>query len=123
MKTKAKIEKQLRKKHNSILVDTIIQAKKNDKWQEVASILTTSRRLRPEVNLDRISQEAKVGEIVVIPGKVLSQGNVDKKIKVVAMAFSEKAKEKLLSSGCQVSFIDEEIKKNPNAQGVKILRW
>ena len=58
----------------------------------------------------------------MVPGKVLSQGEISKKIKVVALSFSEKAKEKLLKANCEILSILEEIKKNPDAKRIKILR-
>lgn len=122
MKTKAKIEKQLKKKTNPVLVETIILAKKNKGWQDVASVLSYPRRKRIEKNIGEISEQSKVGEIVIIPGKVLSMGEIDKKIKVGALYFSEKAKEKLNKAGCETLSIHEEIKKNPEAKGIKVLK-
>ncbi|MEK6917483.1 MAG: 50S ribosomal protein L18e [Nanoarchaeota archaeon] len=122
MKSKTKINKQLQRKTNSSLVETVRGAAKNEKWKEVANILSYPRRQRTEVNLDKLSSESKVGEVVIIPGKVLSNGEINKKIKVAAFSFSQKAREKLLSAGCQVLSIEEEIKNNPEAKGVKILK-
>ena len=96
IKSNTKIEKQLKKKTNSELVETIILAKKNKGWNEVASIISSPRRLKLELNLDRLNKETKAGETAVIPGKILSLGKIEKKIKAVALAFSEKAREKLL---------------------------
>ncbi len=45
-----------------------------------------------------------------------------KKIKVAALGFSEKAREKLMKSKSDPTTISEEIKKNPDAKGVKVLR-
>lgn len=120
-KSKTKIEKQLQKKTNSVLVETIIAAKKKEAWKKVAEMLTAPRRKRMDVNLERIEKETKAGETIVVPGKVLSQGEMDKKIKVVALSFSEKAKEKLLNSKCEALTILDEIKKNPDAKNIKIL--
>ncbi|MEK6757758.1 MAG: 50S ribosomal protein L18e [Nanoarchaeota archaeon] len=122
VKTKTKIEKQLQRKTNSELVETIIAAKKNDKWNSVAGILSGSRKIRVNLNLEDIDKKAKDGDIVVIPGKILSQGELNKKVKVVALNFSEKAKEKLLKSKHEVLTILEEIKKNPDAKGIKMLK-
>ena len=122
MKSKSKIGKQLERKKNSQLVKTIIDAKKKDKWLEVASILSSPRRKRVNKNLCEINKEAKKGEVLVVPGKVLSQGDLNKKIKVVALSFSERAKEKLLKQDCEVITILNEIKQNPNAKDVKILK-
>jgi len=121
MKQKSLIEKKLRKKTNSELVETIILAKKKKEWLKVADLLSKSRRGRIKVNLDRIEKETNLGETVVIPGKVLGVGEISKKIRVVAFNFSEGAKEKLAKTKSEVVSIIEEIKKNPNAQGVKII--
>lgn len=122
MKSKTKIEQQLRKKTNQDLVETIIAAKKKKAWQEVAALLSSPRVKKINVNLEKINKEAKVGETIVIPGKVLSEGELDKKIKIVAFDFSEKAKEKISNAKGEMSMIIEEIKKNPEAKGVKIIK-
>jgi len=122
MKTKSKIEKQLQRKTNSKLVETIIACKKNKAWLNVAEILSGPRKNRTALNLEELNEKIKSEKIILIPGKILSQGELDKKIKVVALNFSEKAKEKLKKSGAETLTILEEVKKNPEAKGVKILR-
>ena len=122
MKSKTKISKQLERKINPRLMETILVGKKNKSWNEVAGILSGPRRNNVCINLEEIDKNSKEGEEVVIPGKVLSQGQITKKLKVVAFSFSEKAREKLLSSKCQVSYIIDEIKSNPSAKGVKIIK-
>ncbi len=122
MKTKTQIETQLRRKNNSELVKTIIETKKKKKWEEVAGILSGPRINKVGVNLDKINKEAKEGDIIVVPGKVLAEGDISKKIKVVAFGFSEKAKEKILKAKGEVLTIIEEIKKNPEAKGIKIIK-
>ena len=121
VKTKTKVEKQLKKKSNNELVETIIAAKKNEKWIDVARILSMPRRNSTEMNLDEIDKNSKEGEIIVIPGKVLSQGELNKKIRIVAFGFSEKAREKILKSKISISTIINEIKKNPDGKGIRIL--
>jgi large subunit ribosomal protein L18e len=121
-KSKTLIEKQLQKKRNPELVKTIIAAKKKNKWLEVAGILSSPRRKKININLDKINNEAKEGETVVVPGKVLSQGELNKKIKVVALSFSKKAEEKISKAKGEISTILEEIKKNPEAKNVRFLK-
>lgn len=121
VKSKSKIEKQLQRKTNSILVKTIIACKKNKAWIEVAGILSGPRKNRLNLNLEELDKKVKNEKTIVVPGKILSQGELDKKIKVVALGFSEKAKDKLKKSGSEVFTILEEIKKNSDAKGVKIL--
>ena len=121
MRSKTKIEKKLQKKTNSILVETIIAAKKKEAWNPLADIISSPRRRKIVLNLEDIEKEAKDGEHVVVPGKVLSQGELNKKIKITALSFSDKAKEKLLKSKIEFSNMLDEIKKNPTAKGIKIL--
>ena len=122
VKSKTKIEKQTQKKRNPEIVETIRAAKKKEKWIKIARILSGPRRKMPSLNLTDINKDSKEGDTVVVPGKVLSQGEINKKIKVVALGFSEKAREKLMKSKSNPTDILEEIKKNPDAKGVKILR-
>ena len=122
MKSKTKISKQSERKTNPILVETVISAKKNNQWLDVARVLSRPRKKRIGVNLDDLNKEISDNQSIVIPGKVLSQGDLTKKAKIIAFSFSEKAKEKLLKSGCEISTIIEEIKKNPEAKGIKIVK-
>ncbi len=121
MKSKTKITKQLKKKNNPNLVETIFVAKKNESWKKVAEILTSPRRKKVAMNLEKINEFGKDGETVVVPGKVLSQGSVEKKIKIVASEISDMAKEKLSKSKIEFSYIKDEIKKNPDMKNMRIL--
>ena len=121
-KSKTKIEQQLQRKRNQELIETIIKAKKSDKWLQVAELLSFPRRKRIEMNLNEINEKSKNGETILIPGKVLSQGELEKKIKIAALNFSEKAKEKIKKAGASHLSILELIKENPKAEGVNILK-
>ncbi len=122
MKTKTQIETQLRRKTNPELVKTIIEAKKKKHWLVIAGVLSSPRVKKINVNLDKINEEAKEGEVIVVPGKVLSEGEISKKVKVAAFSFSEKAKEKIANAKGEVLTIMEEIKKNPDAKNVRIVK-
>ena len=122
MKSATKIKNQAKRKTNGELVETILRAAKNEKWIDVARVISGPRRNRLNLNLDIIDREAKDGEKIIIPGKVLSQGRINKKIKIIALSFSENAKEKLSKEKIDFSTISEEIKKNPDAKGLRILK-
>ena len=122
MKSKTKIEKQLKKKTNPELVRTIIESKKKKKWAEIAEILSGPRINKISINLDKINDIAKEEETIVIPGKVLSEGEIDKKIKIVVFSFSKKAKDKILKAKGETLTILEEIKKNPEAKNVRVIK-
>ena len=123
VKSKTKIEKQSQKKGNPLLVETLRLAKKTNSpfWLQIARILSGPRRKKIVLNLDEIEEGTKEGDSIVIPGKILSYGEINKKIDVIAFAFSEKAKEKLLKVKSQTTNIVDEIKKNPGAKGLKLL--
>lgn len=122
MKSLTKIKKQVKKKTNEETVETILNASKNEKWLDLARILSGPRRKRKSINLKELEEESKDGDVLVVPGKVLSQGELNKKVKVVALGFSENAKEKLSKSKKEFSYLIDEIKKNPDAKNIKILK-
>ena len=122
MISKTKIEKRMQRKTSSELARTILECKKNDAWNEVGKLISNSKRNRIIMNLDEINKLAKDNETIIVPGKVLSQGEINKKIKLVALGFSESAREKLSKAKIESFSINEEIKKNPKLQGVRILK-
>lgn len=126
MKSKTKISEQARRKLSPGIVGTILTAKKNKKWLEVAGVLSGPRRKKVALNLDEIEKaldEGKVKEeVIVIPGKVLGEGELKKKARIVALSFSKQAAEKLKDKKIDFLTINEEIKNNPEAKGVKVLR-
>lgn len=121
MKSKTKIKKQLNKKTNPILIETIRLAVKNKPWFKLAEMLSTPTRNFPIINLEDIEKKTSVGDTVVIPGKVLSSGEITKKIRICALSISKTAKEKLKKSKSEIISIYQEIKTNPKAEGIKIL--
>jgi large subunit ribosomal protein L18e len=121
-KSNTKIEKQLKKKTNLDLVETVIECKKNPAWREIASVLSGPNSGRVNKNLGEIEKSCKDGEVIIIPGKILSGGELNKKIKIVGFSFSEKAIDKLKKNKIEYDYILNEVKKNKNAKGVKILR-
>ncbi len=122
MKSKSKIQKQLKKKNSSEIVKTVNEAKKNPAWLEVASILAGPRSNFIVVNLESLNKISDGKETLVVPGKVLSMGSPEKKLKIVALNFSENATEKLKNAGCETSNLLDEIKSNPEAKGIKVVK-
>jgi len=120
MKSKTKIKKQIKKKKNSELIE-ILKILNKGKNKELISLLTLPRRKRIEVNLDKIRLESRDADLIIVPGKVLSIGEINKKIKVIALSFSKDAERKLKEAKCEISLLSEEIKKNKDIKG-KIIR-
>jgi large subunit ribosomal protein L18e len=124
MVSKTKIKSRVSRKTNPEVVGTLKQGNKNPEWNKIISILSGPANNYSSINLQEIedSKDISTGDIVLIPGKVLSKGELSKKLKIVALSISESAKEKLSNSKSEFSTILEEIKSNPKAEGIKILR-
>jgi large subunit ribosomal protein L18e len=90
-------------------------------WKSIAKKLEKPTRQRVEVNLYHIDKYVKDGETIIVPGKVLSSGELTKKVKIVAWQFSDKAKEKIEKSGSKTMTIEELIKENPKGSNVRIM--
>jgi large subunit ribosomal protein L18e len=116
------IAKRIPRKMDTYIVDTIFAAKKQKKWNKVAQIVSGGRRRYNDVNLKKKDKESKDGDVVVVVGKVLGVGQLTKKVKICALYFSQSAHEKIKQNKSEAIKLVEEIKKNPNAEGVKLIR-
>jgi len=90
-------------------------------WKRVLKDLQKPSRQRRQVNVYKIEKYAKQGETVLVPGKVLSVGNLNKKVDVAAFNFSEEAKKKIENAKGKVLTIQELIQQNPDGKKVRIL--
>ena len=90
-------------------------------WKRIASDLEKPTRRRSTVNLYKINKFTKPEETVIVPGKVLSLGELDHKVNVAAFNFSSEAKNKITNANGKVLTIYELLKLNPKGKGVRIL--
>jgi len=99
------------------------QANENDvpMWNDIALRLEKPSRNWPGVNLDRISKHTGEKETAIIAGKVLSTGDLTKKVKIAAWSFSEKSLDKIKKAGGKHMSIEELLKSNPKGKDVRIL--
>ena len=107
----------MKKKSDSDLVRTIIALKKTN--PEVAKELAKPKRRWSAINLKELSH---VDGDLVIPGKVLSAGELNTKKRIVAWSFSEKARLKIKEAKGEAILISEEMKKNPQLNGLSMVR-
>ena len=89
-------------------------------WKRIAYELERSTRNKREINLTKINKYTKENEIALVPGKVLSNGELTKKITVAAFKFSQQALEKINKKGKAIS-IQELMKDNPKGKKVRII--
>ena len=90
-------------------------------WKDIAVRLEKPSKNWPEVNLDRISKYTSEKETALIPGKVLSNGDLTKKVTIAAWSFSEKSQEKITKAGGKYMSIEELLKNNPKGKDIRIL--
>ncbi len=121
MVSKTKIGKRIGRKSDPLIVETVINAKKHKAWVNIASKISGPKRSYHSVNLSDIEEKTKEGDTVLVIGSVLGSGQVSKKIRVCALHFSEQAIEKLKKTKSEIVSVLDEIKKNPRAEGVKII--
>jgi large subunit ribosomal protein L18e len=90
-------------------------------WQDVADRLEKPRRTHAEVNLGRIERYAQEDETVVVPGKVLGSGALEKSVTVAAVDFSSTARKKIETVGDTVS-LEQVVENNPEGANVRVIR-
>ncbi len=122
MISKTKIKSRAKRKTSPVLVETLQEATKNPAWKNVAKILSGSTRNYVSINLFEIDAQTKAGDTVIVPGKVLSKGELTKKVRICALSVSEKVTEKAKKTTSEIVSILEEIKKNPKGEGIKVLK-
>jgi large subunit ribosomal protein L18e len=100
-----------------------IASSKNDApvWRAVAEDLERPTRQQPVVNLAKLNRFTKQGETIVVPGKVLGDGELDHSITVAALGFSTSAQDKLKKGKATISTIMDLIKKDPKGKSVRVL--
>ena len=120
MLTRTKVKSRVGVKTNPVLKQTLSAALKEKSWFPLAKMLSGSTKKQPSYNLSDINAVAKEG-IVVIPGKVLGSGSLDKKVSIYALSFSSSAADKLKAGKVEMGSILELIEKNKKATGVQVL--
>ena len=112
---------------NEYLKQLIVDLKKQSNeqkvkiWKRVAKDLEKSTRQRRIVNISRLNRFVKKDEIIVVPGKVLGSGYLDKSFTIAAFRFSDLATTVLKEHKCNVLSIPELIKKYPKGTNIKII--
>lgn len=90
-------------------------------WRDLSERLTKPTRGRPVINLSRLNRHTNKGETIVVPGKVLSTGELEHKLTIAALTFSEKARDKITKAGGKTLSIEEMIKKHPKGTDVRVM--
>ncbi|WP_256558485.1 50S ribosomal protein L18e [Salinilacihabitans rarus] len=91
-----------------------------DVWRDIADRLEKPRSSHAEVNLGRIERYAREDETVVVPGKVLGSGALQKNVTVAAVDFSSSAETKIDQVGETVP-LERLLEENPEGSDVRVI--
>lgn len=104
-----------------VLLERAGKEEKAPIWRSASKLLGRSAATKVEVSVGRISRLASEGEVLLVPGKVLGTGRIEKKVTVGAFSFSASARSKIVASGGSVMSMDRFVKAYPKGSGVKLV--
>ena len=122
MISNTKLKSRIAKKNSPEIIEVLSIGLNQRPWEKVIKKLSSSRKKYSSINLKKINEESSEGDTIIVPGKVLGSGDLDKKVKICAASFSESALSKIKAAKSEAVSISEEIKSNPKATGLKVLR-
>ncbi len=110
-------------KSNPLLRETIVflERQKAPVWRYASRSLSAGSSRGIEVNVGHISRTAEANSAVLVAGKVLGSGTLEKKVVVGAFSFSAAAKKKITEAGGAALGIQDLVKRYPDGTGVKIV--
>ena len=91
-------------------------------WKKISKKIMGPRQNRVEANLYRINKKTQKGDIIVIPGKILANGNIEHQLTIACLNCSISARKKIESSGTATKIISIEdlLEQNPKGTNVKV---
>lgn len=90
-------------------------------WKSIEKKFQSSRSNRSEVNVSKLDNITKEGDIVIVPGKVLGSGIINHKIILSCFSISVAAMKKIIDCGGEVITINELVQQYPDGKGVRII--
>lgn len=90
-------------------------------WKSIEKKFQSSRSNRSEVNVSKLDNITKEGDIVIVPGKVLGSGIINHKIILSSFSISVTAMKKVIDCGGEVITINELVEQYPDGKGVRII--
>jgi len=106
------------------LIDSLKKASRengSEIWRDIAQRLEKPSRNWAEVNLSKLELFANEGDIIVVAGKVLGAGDLNKKLTVAAFKFSVSAAKKIEDAGGRKLTIPELAKESPSGRDIRIM--
>ncbi|MGC2288465.1 MAG: 50S ribosomal protein L18e [Thermoplasmata archaeon] len=114
-------------KENPELARVIIELRKAARahkasvWRAAAERLSRPRHQVFPLNVGHLERLAAAQETIVVPGKLLAEGNLTKSLTVGAISYSSEARSKVHAAGGQALSISDLLKSHPDGKGVRLL--
>ncbi len=102
-------------------LEAVSRQKDSGLWSQVAKELSRVRKNRRQVNVYKIDKYTSDGEFVVVPGKVLGEGQLTHPVNVAAFRFTEGALKKIESAGGKTMTLMELAKTNPQGNKIRLM--
>jgi large subunit ribosomal protein L18e len=115
------------RKQNPELARVIIELRKAARvhkapvWTAAADRLCRPRHQVFPLNVGHLERLAQPKETIVVPGKLLAEGNLSKPLTVGAISYSFEAQSKVRAAGGVALSISELLKQHPDGKGVRLL--
>lgn len=115
------------RKENPELAHVLIELRRAAKaheapvWAALAEKLARPRHQVTPVNVGHLDRVTDANETVVVPGKLLADGDLTKPVTVAAFHYSAQAKGKIHHAGGKALTIPELLKAHPDGSGVRLL--
>jgi len=113
-------------KENSELVRLIVELRRAARTQKAPIWTTVANRLeRPRhqvvpVNVGHLDRLTESGETVLVPGKLLAEGRLSKKLTVAAFSYSKEARSKIHAAGGVAISVYDLLRTRPDGSGVRL---
>jgi large subunit ribosomal protein L18e len=91
-------------------------------WKYIAEILEKPECRWAEVNVSKLDAYVKENSVVIVPGKLLGDGEIKKPVTVTAFKFSSSARKKIADAGGKIVSLPELAGENPKGSGILIIR-
>lgn len=90
-------------------------------WSAAADRLERARHQTTPVNVGHLDRLTEDKETILVPGKLLANGQVHRSLTVAAFSWSEEARTKVHAAGGTLLTIHDLIKTHPDGAGVRLL--
>ena len=97
------------------------RSSKKPVYKRAVKMLSKKTAQLVEVNVGKLDMISSEGSLLLVPGKVLGEGDVSKELHVGAVAFTASAIQKISSAGGEALLIKDFVAKHGDGKGVFLI--